>query len=70
MPKPVIRSDSYGRLMAGGNLAEATAAKNPATPNGTINYFNKIGAVSPVWKAGLGCPLQSTTGQPNPTDFR
>jgi hypothetical protein len=56
--------------MAGGNLAEATAAKNPATPNGTINYFNKIGAVSPVWKAGLGCPLQSTTGQQNPTDFR
>jgi hypothetical protein len=46
MPKPVMRSDSNGRLMAGGNLAEATAAKNPAVPNGTINYFNKIGAVS------------------------
>jgi hypothetical protein len=45
-PKPVMRSDSYGRLMAGGNLADATAAKNPAVSNGTINYFNKIGAVS------------------------
>jgi hypothetical protein len=34
--------------MAGGNLAEATAAKNPAAVNSTINYFNKIGTVSPV----------------------
>jgi hypothetical protein len=32
--------------MAGGNLAEATTAKNPTVSNGTINYFNKIGAVS------------------------
>jgi hypothetical protein len=34
--------------MAGGNLAEPTAAKNPGIPNGAINYFNKIGAASPV----------------------
>jgi hypothetical protein len=55
-----MRSDSYGPADGGGNLADATAAKNPAAPNGTINYFNKIGAVSSVRKAGLGCPLQST----------
>jgi hypothetical protein len=46
MPKPVTRSDSYGPADGGGNLAEATAAKNPAIPNGTINYFNEIGAAS------------------------
>jgi hypothetical protein len=34
--------------MARGNLAEATVAKNPADLNGTINYFNKIGTVSPA----------------------
>src|SRR4249920_692064 len=44
------------RLMAGSNLAEAKAAKNPPRRNGTINYFNKIGAIHPVRKAGLGCP--------------
>jgi hypothetical protein len=41
-------SDSYGPADGGGNLAEATAAKNPAIPNGTINYFNEIGAASSV----------------------
>jgi hypothetical protein len=30
------------------------AAKNPLLPNGTINYFNNIGALSPVRKAELG----------------
>jgi hypothetical protein len=34
--------------MAGGNLAEATAAKNPAIPDSTINYFNNIGTLSPA----------------------
>jgi hypothetical protein len=54
MPKPLMRSDSYGPADSGGNLAEATAAKNPPATNGTINYFNKIGMVSPVRKAQLG----------------
>jgi len=30
------------------------AAKNPPRPISTINYFNKIGAVSPARKVGLG----------------
>jgi hypothetical protein len=34
--------------MAGGNLADAMAAKNPGVPNDAINYFNKIGAVNPA----------------------
>jgi hypothetical protein len=54
MPKPVMRSDSYGPADGGGNLAEASAAKNPPASNGTINNFNKIGTVSPVRKAELG----------------
>jgi hypothetical protein len=41
-------SDSYGPADGGGNLAEATAAKNPAALYGAINYFNKIGTVSSV----------------------
>jgi hypothetical protein len=41
-------SDSYGPADGGGNLAEATAAKNPAALYGTINYVNTIGMVSPV----------------------
>jgi hypothetical protein len=49
-----MRSDSSGPADGGGNLAEAKAAKNPPAANGTINYFNKIGTVSPVRKAGLG----------------
>ena len=55
MPKPLMRSDSYGPADGGGNLAEAKAPKNPPRPNSTINYFNKIGAIHPVRKAGLGC---------------
>jgi hypothetical protein len=50
-----MRSDSYGPADGGGNLAEPMAAKNPLRPNGTINYFNKIGPFSSVRKAGLGC---------------
>jgi len=53
-PKPLVWSDSYGPADGGRNLAEATAAQNPQLPNSTINYFNKIGADSPVRKAGLG----------------
>jgi hypothetical protein len=48
-----MRSDSYGPA-DGGNLPDATAAKNPPQPNAAINYFNKIGAASLVQKAGLG----------------
>ncbi len=57
-----MRSDSYGPADGGGNLAEALASKNPLQPNSTINYFNKIGAVSPVRKAGLGCLLPLGAG--------
>jgi len=48
-----MRSDSYGPA-DGGNLPDAAASKNPPQPNATINYFNKIGAVSLAQKAGLG----------------
>jgi len=44
----------YGPADGGGNLADAMAAKNPPRPISTINYFNKIGMVSPVRRAGLG----------------
>src|SRR5690349_9507447 len=66
---PVL-SDSNGPADGGRNLADALAAKNPPRLNSTINYFNKIGAVSPVRKAGLGCPAAKTRRQPNPTDFK
>jgi hypothetical protein len=57
-----MRSDSYGPADGGGNLAEATAAKNPLRPNSTINYFNEIGMPSPVRKAGLGCSAAPAAG--------
>src|SRR5262245_60694472 len=54
-----MRSDSYGPADGGRNLAEPIAAKNPASANSTINYFNEIGTISPVRKAGLGCPRRN-----------
>src|SRR5262249_2123632 len=52
-PKPLMRSDSYGPAVAG-NLAEATATKNPLQAKNNIKQLHKKRAVTPLRKAELG----------------